>query len=295
MTYLLPAFTGRPEKNKVYNCSAEHLLAALPDGSIDLALVSPPYDSLRKYSGNWSFDFEPIARESYRVLKSGGVLVWVVGDQTRDGSETFTSFRQALYFRDTVGFNAHDTMIYQKDMQYPDTNRYNQCFEYMFVFSKGKPKTVHLLTKPNRYAGVKITKTQREKDGSMRDGIGKREGRVYKDEGTLPNVWYFSSGYMKTTADEIAYIHPAMFPEALAERHILTWSNPGDLVLDYFAGSGTTLKMARNTGRDFIGCDISHEYVQICKERLRKPYDPHYLTRESPPLDDLPLFKAVNS
>lgn len=258
---------GKWETNNVYCCDALELLKGLPDGCVDLVVTSPPYDNLRTYNG-YSFDFERIAHESYRVLKQGGVLVWVVGDATVDGSETLTSFRQALYFRDVAGFRMHDTMIYQKDgAPFPESNRYAQEFEYMFVLSKGKPQVHNLLTMKTKY-GASATNSSRSVDGS----VSKFQYELAKPTRTLPNVWYLTSGYMKTTKDKDAFDHPAMFPEALAERHILTWSNAGDLVLDYFGGSGTTAKMARNNGRQFLTCDISEEYCELMRRRLAAPF-----------------------
>ena len=92
-------------------------MARMPDGFIDLTVTSPPYDNLRAYSG-YSFDFEAVAKELYRVTKQGGVVIWVVGDATIKGSETGTSFRQALFFKE-IGFNLHDTMIYAKNSYVP--------------------------------------------------------------------------------------------------------------------------------------------------------------------------------
>ncbi len=252
----------------VWCCDALDLLRSLPDGSIDMALTSPPYDKLRRYNG-YSWDFEGIARETYRALKPGGVLVWVVGDSVVDGSETLTSFKQAIYFKEAVGFRLHDTMVYYKPgIVFPDPTRYGQTFEYMFIFSKGAPETRNLLSQPSAYAGQR-------KVGSYRDDgvelVVKSERHV-KDSAVMPNVWRIDSGYMKTTPDKFAYQHPAMFPEELARRHIATWSNPGDTVLDYFMGSGTTAKMARVLGRRFIGCDLSPQYVEIARARLDAPY-----------------------
>jgi DNA modification methylase len=270
---LLPTFTERgdisPLLNRIHHCDALALLRRLPDASVDMILTSPPYDSLRLYKG-FTWDFEAIAKESFRVLKHGGVLVWVVGDAVVNGSETLSSFRQALYFVDTCGFRMHDTMIYNKDgVTFPDTTRYHQCFEYMFVLSKNAPKVVNLLMeRPNKYAGQKISKTQREPDGRLIDGISKRLGRRNADVGVYTNLWEIHSGFMKSTSDTEAFEHPAIFPEELARRHIATWSNPGDIVLDYFSGSGTTAKMARNLNRQFIGCDISEEYVNLARLRL---------------------------
>lgn len=254
--------------NRVHHAEATELLGLIPDNSIDLIVTSPPYDNLRKYNG-YSFPFERIAHESYRVLKDGGVLVWVVGDATVDGSETLTSFRQALYFVDTVGFRMHDTMIYQKDSYpFPDASRYYQNFEYMFVLSKGAPNTTNLLRQKSMYSTPNKSASQRNADGT----VTKLKYETGKTTRVMDNVWEISTGYMRTTTDKNAYEHPAMFPEELAERHILTWSNPGDIVLDYFGGSGTTAKMARNNGRRWITGDISGEYVELMRKRLAQPY-----------------------
>ena len=245
----------------------------LDDDSIDMGIASPPYDNLRTYGGHSDFDFETIAQETYRVLKPGGVLVWVVGDATIDGSETLTSMRQALYFVDVVGFKMHDTMIYHKSGSHPniENTRYNNRFEYMFVLSKGTLTKANLQMKKNLKAGMKTSRT----------GTRQRNGKivkycdpfmVIKDETILHNVWDINVGFNHTTKDKEAYLHPAMFPEKLAERHILTWSNSGDIVMDYFMGSGTTAKMARNNGRHYIGCDINREYVDLARARLAKPY-----------------------
>jgi site-specific DNA-methyltransferase (adenine-specific) len=248
--------------DQIHHMKAEDLLIALPDASIDMILTSPPYDNLRSYRG-FAWDFEFIAHQSYRVLKPGGVLVWVVGDATIDGSETLTSFRQALYFVDVCGFKMHDTMIWKKLGVDPPhkLNRYSNMFEYMFVLSRGEPKTANIPTYPQ--TGVKRPRARRNPDGTMRRDVSGGGGGAY------PNVWEIGTGI----ANRDDYTdHPAVFPQSLAERHILTWSNPGDLVLDFFMGSGTTAKMARNNGRRFIGCDISAEYVDISRKRLAIPY-----------------------
>lgn len=261
--------------NTVSHMGAVEFLCGLPTDGVDMALTSPPYNNLRTYGGHNEFDFETIAQETYRVLKPGGVLVWVVGDATIDGSETLTSMRQALYFVDTAGFRMHDTMVYQNMPRYPDNIRYSQSWEYMFILSKGKPTSIHLQTKPNIKAGITTFGKNRTKDGKLTRG-----DFTVKTNGTMPNVWKINAGYMQTTKDKEAYQHPAMFPEKLAERHILTWSNPGDIIMDYFMGSGTTAKMARNNGRHYIGCDINAEYVQVARERLALPYT-------------LPMFEEV--
>lgn len=267
---LLPTFAATPRAdndalvNKVHHCRAEDMLTALASDSVDLIVTSPPYDNLRSYKG-FSWDFEYIARQSYRVLKHGGVLVWVVGDATIDGSETLTSMRQALHFVDVCGFKMHDTMIYEaagtgaKGSHYA----YWQAFEFMFVLVKGDIKTV------NRIADVKNKTIGLRRAGRWRDD-GNGEKPHYTNEiGVRTNIWRYQVGFMDAS-DKTG--HPAPFPEALARDHILSWSNPGDIVLDYFAGSGTTLKMARNTNRRYIGCDIAAEYVDLCRRRLSMPY-----------------------
>ena len=237
--------------------------------SVDLTVTSPPYDNLRTYNG-YCFDFENIARELYRVTKQGGVVVWVVGDATIDGDETGTSFRQALFFKE-IGFKLHDTMIYAKTSvtnYSPSMKRYKQSFEYMFVLAKESPKTFNpIQDKP-------VLKQVKMHDGtSGRDKNGKLKKNDYYEVGEYQvrfNVWPFNVGYNCTTHDDIAFKHPAMFPEALARDHIRSWSNEGDIVLDPFMGSGTTAKVARALGRHYIGFEISAEYCDIIRQRLEQ-------------------------
>lgn len=238
-------------------------LKLLDDNSIDLTVTSPPYDNLRTYKG-YSFDFENIAKELYRVTKDGGVVVWVIGDgHDKSGSETLTSFRQGLFFKE-IGFNMHDTMIYQKNSYpFPPSNRYYQQFEYMFVLSKGKPITHNL--QRCEAQGRKRKSTYRQKDGTTTE----TKYETGHDTRIMDNVWLIDTGYMRTTKDKFAYKHPAMFPEVLCERHILTQSNENEIVLDPFMGSGTTAKMSKLNSRNFIGFELSKEYCDIAEERLK--------------------------
>ena len=240
------------------------VMKTLENDSVDLTVTSPPYDNLRTYNG-YSFDFEGIAKELYRVTKDGGVVVWVVGDATVNGSETGTSFKQALYFKE-IGFNLHDTMIYQKNSYpFPPSNRYYQQFEYMFVLSKGIPKTTNIQTQKTLWKkDTKEISTTRNSDGS----VSSMKYAKGKDERKMDNIWLINTGYMRTTKDKIAYQHPAIFPEELVNRHIVSWSNEGDTVLDCFLGSGTTGKVAKQLNRNFIGIEISNEYLEIAKERI---------------------------
>ena len=238
-------------------------LKLLDDNSIALTVTSPPYDDLRKYNNN--FDFENITKELYRVTKDGGVVVWVVADKTKNGSETGTSFKQALFFKD-IGFNLHDTMIYMSDKPPLTHNRYEQKFEYMFVFSKGKPKTFNPIMEECKYAGSdKKARTFRHTGDELQETHIKNKVNKEKIKG---NIWYFSTGYNKSTKDIIAFKHPAIFPEQLANDHIISWSNENDIVFDPFMGSGTTAKMAELNNRRWIGCELSEEYCWIIKERL---------------------------
>ncbi|MBO3635177.1 DNA-methyltransferase [Bacillus subtilis] len=255
--------------NKIHNNDCVQFMREnIGDCSIDLTVTSPPYDDLRNYNG-YSFNFEETAKELYRVTKEGGVVVWVVGDKTHNGSESGTSFKQALYFKE-IGFNLHDTMIYEKDsISFPDKNRYYQIFEYMFVFSKGKPKTVNLISdrKNKWYNGKKHIKGHyRKMDGEK---VRHNKQNLLKEFGVRFNIWRIPNGHQKSTLDKVAFEHPAIFPERLAEDHILSWSNEGDIVLDPFMGSGTTAKMAALNNRKYIGTEISKEYCDIANERLR--------------------------
>lgn len=256
--------------NKIITGDNVDILRQFPDKCIDLTVTSPPYDNLRTYNG-FEWEFESLAKELYRVTKPGGVVVWVVGDATINGSETGTSFRQALYFKD-VGFNLHDTMIYQKDAcPFPEINRYYPVFEYMFILSKGKPRTTNLISdKPNKHYGEKVSGTTRQTDGLLvpKVAVKNNMGRRIKEFGVRTNVWLYSVGKWKVAKDAIAYGHPAIFPEQLANDHIISWSNPGDIILDPFGGSGTTAKMALLNGRNYIHIDCSKEYNEIANQRI---------------------------
>lgn len=242
-------------------------LRNLPDNFVDLTVTSPPYDNLRTYNG-YTFDFESIAKELYRVTKQGGVVVWVVGDATVKGSETGTSFKQALYFKE-VGFNLHDTMIYAKSNPMPvKSNRYNPNFEYMFVFSKGKPLKVNLIVEPSKRNGDKNSSTHRTISGELKNAHSR--GKSINENKVKNNVWVYAIGRGGTTSDIGAFQHPAIFPEKLANDHIISWSNENDVVLDPFMGSGTTAKMALLNRRNFIGFEISKEYCDIANERIEK-------------------------
>lgn len=236
------------------------IMKQMDDACIDLTVTSPPYDNLRTYNG-YCFDFENVAKELYRVTKDGGVVVWVVGDATVKGSETGTSFKQALYFKE-VGFNLHDTMIYAKKNYIPLTHkRYEQAFEYMFVFTKNKIKTFNPIMIGCKTAGSKTNGRTFYQTKEQNIPTKSHKTETVKNMKQKSNIWFLS-----TNAG--CKGHPAQFSEQLANDHIISWSNPGDIVFDPFMGSGTTAKMAMLNNRRFIGCEISEEYCNIIRDRL---------------------------
>lgn len=256
------------ELNKIYNENCLETMSRMPDGFIDLTVTSPPYDNLRTYNG-YSFPFEEIAKELFRVTKKGGVVVWVVGDGHESGGETLTSFKQALFFKE-IGFIVHDTIIYKKaNFSIPFPDKYHQTFEYCFVFSKGKKKTFNPIIdrinlKSGQSGGIQSVT---ERDGSRT----KRKAKIITFYGKRHNVWEYETGMNLSTKDVMSYKHPAIFPEKLARDHIYSWSNEGDLIYDCFGGSGTTAKMAHMMKRNWILSEISPEYCKLAQKRIQ-PY-----------------------
>jgi site-specific DNA-methyltransferase (adenine-specific) len=255
------------EINKIYCESNLETMAKMPEGFIDLTVTSPPYDNLRTYNG-YSFDFESVAKELFRVTKEGGVVVWVVGDATIKGSKTGTSFKQALFFKE-CGFNFHDTIIWQKPNyapMYPSVKRYDNNYEFVFIFSKGQPKSWNPIKD-------RIKKESSKKRSKYKTSyINKDGGRTEKESTSnnsefskRNNVWIIPNGQIR------GLNHPAVFPEQLANDHIISWSNENDLVYDCFMGSGTSAKMSIINKRNFIGSEISQEYVNIANKRI----EPH--------------------
>lgn len=251
---------------RLYDKDCRELLRTM-DAQVDMVLTSPPYDDTRNYNhtNNWNFDiFKEIAQYLVRVLKPGGVIVWVVGDKTNKGSETGSSFRQALYFKD-LGLNLHDTMIYRKINYVPLThNRYEQEFEYMFCFSKGKPKTFNPIKVPCKYAGT-TTWGKASFYKTSDDKLVKVGTKVVHDTKIKGNIFEYRTG---STNETKKYKHPAMFPLQLAKDQIKSWTNEEDWVLDPFMGAGTVGAACKELGRNFIGCEIVDKYFDMCVERL---------------------------
>ena len=254
---------------KLLNGNSVELLKTLDDNSVDLVVTSPPYDDLRNYNNSNCFTFEvfcKIADELFRVVKEGGVIIWVVADKTDKGSETGISFKQALYFKE-IGFNIHDTMIYQKANYVPLThNRYEQEFEYMFCFSKGKPKTFNPIKIPCKWAGTETwgSPSVYKTDADELTKIGKS---VINDTKIHGNIFTYQTG---STTISKKFKHPAMFPIDLAKDQIMSWSNEGDVVLDPFMGSCTTGDASLQLQRNFIGIELEETYFKMAEERLKQ-------------------------
>jgi len=254
---------GEFEINEIYNIDCRIGMKQLPTDSIDLVVTSPPYDDLRIYNG-YKFDFENIAIELFRVMKKGGVVVWVIGDKIKNGNKSLTSFKQALFFQE-IGFNVHDVMIYKKkNTPFMRSNAYTNSYEFMFIFSKGKPKTFNPLKTATVRQGYEKLVTNKKADG-----INKKVMGELKKEKTRINIWDYAVGLGGSTNDKFAFEHTAIFPEKLVHDHILSWSNKGDIVFDPMCGSGTTCKIAALNNRNFIGMEISKEYTEIAKKRVK--------------------------
>lgn len=252
--------------NQIVEGNCVEVMRDIASDFVDLTVSSPPYDELRNYKG-YIFPFEDIAKELFRVTKPGGVVVWVVNDATIDGSETGTSFRQALYFRE-IGFNLHDTMVFKKRNPIPQIyrRRYNNEFEFMFVFSKGQVVTHNPIMVDCAHAGLELNGTT-YKNYSKNEQTREKLAKPVKDKKIKGNIWEYVVG--KKQEDQEAKGHPAPFPCDLVRDHIKSWTNVGDVVLDPMCGSGTTPRVAHEMGRQYIGIDISHDYCELARQRIK--------------------------
>lgn len=263
----------RDETGILYHGDCRDVMRNMEAETVDLTVTSPPYDGLRRYADGsglrWDFEiFREVAAELFRIAKSGGVVVWIVNDATVNGSETGTSFRQALYFKE-IGFRLHDTMIYRTDKPPMNHNRYEPRFEFMFVLIKGRPAVFNPIKVPCKWAGESRNVPKRVRRGGHSDSLGRFNVHVpTKSERIKGNIWYYPTGRGGTTNDEMAFEHPAVFPERLVLDHIKSWSNPGDLVFDPFMGSGTVAKMAKLSFRRWIGAEAVAEYCELTKRRI---------------------------
>lgn len=264
--------------NKIYHSKAEDFLKNLPGELIDLTVTSPPYDKLRSY--NNEFDLKIIIPELFRATKPGGICVWVVADQTKNFSESGTSFRQALAFME-FGWCLFDTMIWKKKNPMPGhRERYTDAFEYMFVFSKGKPRVFNPIKISSKTAGMSQKWAERPHESKVWKKKGPQIRRTNKMK-IKSNVWEFATGKGGSTNDIIAFEHPAIFPEKLVADHISSWTNEGDLVADIFSGSGTTAKVAHLMNRKWIGSEHCKNNCGIAERRM-EPYLNNLFTPVNP-------------
>lgn len=246
----------------LYLGDCRDVLPTLP--KVDAVVTSPPYDGMRNYEGSldqWGeVAWNDIIGKLHDAVSDGGAVVWVVGDQVRDGDETGSSFMQALKFKET-GFKLFDTMIYEKAQVSPFGNQrgYAQCFEYMFVFTKGTLRTSNILRdrKNIRPGSQSVIAKGADADGLSKERIRKEIGEY----GRRTNIWSYGVGGGETG-------HPAVFPLDLAKDHIFSWTKENDTVLDCFLGSGTTGVAAVQMGRDFIGIEREPKYFEIALRRI---------------------------
>lgn len=257
--------------NKLYLGDNIKIMKTIPDNSVDLVITSPPYDDLRDYENKilWDYNtFKKVAKQLYRIIKQGGIVVWVIGDKTDKGNKSLTSFKHALFFQE-IGFNVYDVIIYEKSgTGPPHPKRYFNAYEYMFILCKGRPKTVNLLKDKKNSCGGMTTfaeVTRREKNGTLTN----KGKKVINEYGVRTNIWRYNNGKGFSCKDKIAYNHPAIFPEKLVEDHILSWSNPGDIVLDPFGGSGTTAKVSLEQNRKWIYIEKVKKYYDIAEIRIK--------------------------
>lgn len=258
--------------HQVFAGDSAECLSGMPSGFVDLVVTSPPYDKLRTYSGKLEWDFERTAKHLFRVLRPGGVLCWNVADQTKNGCESLTSAKQKIYFVEVAGFRLHDTMIYEKtNFSHPERTRYHNVFEYVFILSKGKPKTFNpIMDKKNATAGCMGNlgvNTFTEVDGTK----SVRKKQLTKEFGMRHNVW---RGLTRGQEDMCKVLpRTAMMPRWLARDLIRSWSNTGDMVLDPFGGSGTTVIEALKLQRTAFAIDNDPSAIALIEQSITKMFN----------------------
>lgn len=258
--------------NSLACCECVDGMRALPPASIPLTITSPPYDQTFEYGGHlWDHEkFMLVARELWRVAMQGGVVSWVVRDQIADGDQSASSFRQALFFKG-LGFRLHNTIIIEKQIIRGISRvRYGVAPEFAFVFSKGRPRTINLIEdKENKFGGRHMRFSTRSRDGTK----CKTAKALIRPFGVRGNVWRYTTGSRVTAKEDYAYDHPALMPERLAHDLIVSWSRPGDLVLDPFGGAGTTAKMALLGHRRYLSMEAHRPYHDLAVRRMADAHE----------------------
>lgn len=267
---------------KLINGRAQDVLPGGYAGQVALIVTSPPYDGMREYGGySGAFDFPAVADACVACLMPGGVLVWVVGDQIVDGGESGTAFSQALHFR-SLGLRIHQTLIFQRwTVNGMCADRYHREHEYMFVLTKnGRPRVANMIADRRSAQPEKpvVKKLGMGRTGDVKlgaDNLTRHRLGVTGEFTRRGSVWQYSvggTGNMVGKHEPLrdVFAHPAIFPYALAADQVRSWSNPGDLVLDPMAGSGTTLRAAVDLGREAVGVEVNPEYCELIRERMRQ-------------------------
>lgn len=248
----------------------------LPDNSIDLVVTSPPYDEIRDYKG-FKLDLHNVGIEISRILKDGGICVMVIQDQTKDGRKSGTSFRTIVDWDTNTDLDIWECCIYQRRAT-PGawwSKRFRVDHEYIPIFIKGK--------RPQYFNKEHMKEPTKPEYGLIKKGLGNRNtdgttiydtSKVYelpkeKDQGTV--IHYKNSSRETPKSSEIGKIkllHPATFPDKLASDFIQCFTTEGMIILDPFMGSGTVARMSKELNRNYIGFELSDEYIKIAEKLL---------------------------
>lgn len=262
---------GSYKLNEVYCGDCVKLMKLLPDSTIDLVVTSPPYDKIRDYNGSIHFDLHKTGQEIFRVLKSGGIAVMVIQDQTKNFGKSLTSFKTIIDWCDNIGFKLFETIIYRKNGSEGVwwTKRFRVDHEYMPIFLKGKkPQYFNKepLKIPSKHGGKVMTGSGSRKTNGETQKTVTRAINFKKCRGTIWN--YLMAG----DKNPLKRKHPAVFPDKIPYDFIQCFCPEEGIVLDPFAGSGSTLVMAKKLRRSFIGFDIVPEYCELARERLKTEF-----------------------
>jgi DNA modification methylase len=255
--------------NRIIQCDAVTGMQSLRNDHVPLTVTSPPYDDIRNYGGH-HFDFEAIAKELWRVTAPGGVVCWHVQDQIIDGSESCTTDRHTLFFRE-LGFRIYQR-IYVVALNYRRSpRRYYRQTSIALVLSKGRPDTVHLLRDRRTINAGRLSVgglTYRERDGSFK----RLRPKVNPSHGVRGDCWVYNVGGSNTSQDRYAFAQGALMPERLARDLIRTYSKSNDLVLDPMGGAATTPKMALLNYRRYLAFEPWDKAFAIAERRMRDAY-----------------------
>ena len=240
----------------------------LPDESIDLMITSPPYDGIRKYNG-FNYDLHATGKEIYRVLKDGGIAVMVIQDQTKNFGKTLTSFKMIIDWCDNIGFKLFETVIYKKHGGEGAwwTKRFRVDHEYMPIFLKGeRPQYFNKehLKIPSKHGGKTMTGCATRLTNGKTLKSKKVTINLMKCRGTLWNYTTCGDG------SRLKHQHPATFPNKIPFDFIECFCPKKGVVIDPFIGSGTTALAAIELERNYIGFDISKEYCDLAKKRIKE-------------------------